>query len=547
MTSISSYGARARPPNPLAADPEWIHRRFERAVDIIQSLPKSGPIQTNYDDKLLLYAVYKQATEGNIKTSRPGMFDVLGRAKWDAWNKRKGLSPPDAERMYVEALIRILRGYSDRTQAVELMRELENFTLNRIGGSKLAAPSRTTQTRSSSSSGTSSSRSTGSYDDDDRRLPQSSSRSRSNLTPQADRTRRHQHRNRVQPPPADLVAPSLPGYGPPRTRTDSVRRDIPEERVRGSSRHGAAVAREEEEDSDDYSSDEDGATGPYASVPPTAPSSVVQRLAPPPPGQQQQQFASTTRLTPNAPPSISRPHYPPAASLRSLAHGGNNSPAPSVYSLHPHAGGHHQQIAYPPGFIAPAPVPLTSTNLLQRTSSTVTTPVNAPIVAASQQGATPTIPALDAALDRIQTSLTALHERLSILESSPNSANPLSRSSSSSNHAISTLFKESLLQFLILCRIRSSPSTTNNQGQQRQGTVRLRSLLPSLLVALLKRARKLAGDFVVFGVVVVLLGKLRGVDVTGMIGNWVVRYLIGRQQRGNGTRRVQGGAAMIAE
>ena len=56
--------------------------RFERAVDMVQSLPRNGPIQTSYDDKLLLYSVYKQATEGNVKQSRPGLLDVLGRAKW---------------------------------------------------------------------------------------------------------------------------------------------------------------------------------------------------------------------------------------------------------------------------------------------------------------------------------------------------------------------------------------------------------------------------------------------------------------------------------
>ena len=32
------------------------------------------------------------ATEGRVNTSRPGMLDVLGRAKWDAWKKRDGLS-----------------------------------------------------------------------------------------------------------------------------------------------------------------------------------------------------------------------------------------------------------------------------------------------------------------------------------------------------------------------------------------------------------------------------------------------------------------------
>ncbi|ORY74515.1 acyl-CoA-binding protein, partial [Leucosporidium creatinivorum] len=88
--------------------------RFDRAVDIVQSLPRSGPIQTNYDDKLLLYSAYsptastnKAPTEGDIKASRPGLLDVLGRAKWDAWNKRKGLSTEEAERLYVQGLLKV--------------------------------------------------------------------------------------------------------------------------------------------------------------------------------------------------------------------------------------------------------------------------------------------------------------------------------------------------------------------------------------------------------------------------------------------------------
>ncbi|KAL8287197.1 hypothetical protein RQP46_003649 [Phenoliferia psychrophenolica] len=137
MTSTASYttSRAGRAALPYGTDPAWIDARFERAVNIIQSLPRNGPIQTNYDDKLLLYSVYKQATEGDIKTSRPGLLDILGRAKWDAWNKRKGVSEDDAKRQYVEGLVKILRGFADRPQAVELIHELENFSLEPHRGS----------------------------------------------------------------------------------------------------------------------------------------------------------------------------------------------------------------------------------------------------------------------------------------------------------------------------------------------------------------------------------------------------------------------------
>lgn len=83
-----------------------------------------------------------------MKTSRPGILDPIGRAKFDAWNKRKDLSEEDAKRLYVDSLVKvrrdldsaahtaddesriaqILRNYRDDSQAVALIRELENFT-----------------------------------------------------------------------------------------------------------------------------------------------------------------------------------------------------------------------------------------------------------------------------------------------------------------------------------------------------------------------------------------------------------------------------------
>jgi len=48
-----------------------------------------------------LYALYKQATEGDVSGARPGMLDVRGRAKYDAWAKRKGLSRDAAIEAYL--------------------------------------------------------------------------------------------------------------------------------------------------------------------------------------------------------------------------------------------------------------------------------------------------------------------------------------------------------------------------------------------------------------------------------------------------------------
>ncbi|CAO1625825.1 unnamed protein product [Parajaminaea phylloscopi] len=101
---------------------------FDRTVDIVQSLPKSGPIQTSYEEKLALYSLYKQATDGDVASKRPGMLDMLGRAKWDAWSQRQGMDPLTAKQLYVESMMRTLRKFADRPQARHLIEELEAFS-----------------------------------------------------------------------------------------------------------------------------------------------------------------------------------------------------------------------------------------------------------------------------------------------------------------------------------------------------------------------------------------------------------------------------------
>jgi diazepam-binding inhibitor (GABA receptor modulating acyl-CoA-binding protein) len=53
---------------------------------------------------LKIYALYKQATSGDNADKKPGFGDMVGRAKWDAWNGLKGTSTDDAKRQYVELI-----------------------------------------------------------------------------------------------------------------------------------------------------------------------------------------------------------------------------------------------------------------------------------------------------------------------------------------------------------------------------------------------------------------------------------------------------------
>ena len=70
---------------------------FEDAQARVKKLTKSP----SNDDLLELYALYKQATTGDVSGSRPGMLDMKGRAKFDAWTKKKGTSKDDAMTRYV--------------------------------------------------------------------------------------------------------------------------------------------------------------------------------------------------------------------------------------------------------------------------------------------------------------------------------------------------------------------------------------------------------------------------------------------------------------
>ncbi len=49
-----------------------------------------------------LYGLFKQGTEGDVTGSRPGMLDPKGRAKFDAWSARKGMTRDDARSRYVK-------------------------------------------------------------------------------------------------------------------------------------------------------------------------------------------------------------------------------------------------------------------------------------------------------------------------------------------------------------------------------------------------------------------------------------------------------------
>jgi acyl-CoA-binding protein len=78
---------------------------FERAAQAARSLPERPDDQT----MLRLYALYKQGASGDVQGNKPGFFDFVGSAKYEAWEKLRGTPPEQAQRQYVE-LVRKLGG-----------------------------------------------------------------------------------------------------------------------------------------------------------------------------------------------------------------------------------------------------------------------------------------------------------------------------------------------------------------------------------------------------------------------------------------------------
>ena len=72
--------------------------QFEQAAKDVHKLPD----RPDNDTMLKLYALYKQGTEGDVKGEKPGFFDFVGAAKYDAWSKLKGTGEADAQKKYVD-------------------------------------------------------------------------------------------------------------------------------------------------------------------------------------------------------------------------------------------------------------------------------------------------------------------------------------------------------------------------------------------------------------------------------------------------------------
>lgn len=84
----------------MAIDPD-----LQAAVDRVNNLPYTP----NNNTLLEVYGLYKQATVGDVQGKRPGLLNVRGRAKYDAWTKRKGMANAEAAAAYVALADRLAK------------------------------------------------------------------------------------------------------------------------------------------------------------------------------------------------------------------------------------------------------------------------------------------------------------------------------------------------------------------------------------------------------------------------------------------------------
>lgn len=82
---------------------------FRQALTDVKTKLKTRPADT---ELLILYGLFKQSLLGDNTTVKPGIFDMKGRYKWDAWTKNKGMSKEEAQTKYIEHVAHLKSKYS---------------------------------------------------------------------------------------------------------------------------------------------------------------------------------------------------------------------------------------------------------------------------------------------------------------------------------------------------------------------------------------------------------------------------------------------------
>jgi diazepam-binding inhibitor (GABA receptor modulating acyl-CoA-binding protein) len=108
---------RLETPSPAAsATAGDLRAQFEAAVERVRTAPADGPLKPSNEMKLKMYGLYRQAQNGDVSGKRPGMMDVVGRFKYDAWAALKGMAPEAAMRQYIQEVESIEKKFASMAQ-----------------------------------------------------------------------------------------------------------------------------------------------------------------------------------------------------------------------------------------------------------------------------------------------------------------------------------------------------------------------------------------------------------------------------------------------
>ena len=80
-----------------------LNEKFEAAAVAVKTLSERPDDNT----MLQLYALYKQGSSGDVSGPKPGFFDFVGTAKYEAWEKLAGTSAEDAQQQYIDLVTRL--------------------------------------------------------------------------------------------------------------------------------------------------------------------------------------------------------------------------------------------------------------------------------------------------------------------------------------------------------------------------------------------------------------------------------------------------------
>ena len=81
-----------------------LEQRFNELCQIIQTLPKNGIFEPTNETKLKFYSYFKQATVGPVVGTQPYFYQVVERAKWDAWKSVEGMSKEECMQAYIDEM-----------------------------------------------------------------------------------------------------------------------------------------------------------------------------------------------------------------------------------------------------------------------------------------------------------------------------------------------------------------------------------------------------------------------------------------------------------